>query len=402
VLFAGAPARSAISEGIGDTPPSAVVMISLDGVRPSEVTPELLPSLVELAGRGTRAERLIPEFPSNTFPNHVSLVTGVAPERHGIVDNTFIDPSRGRFEKRDIPNWIEVQPLWSLLAERGIVSASFYWVGSEGGWGERGGPRYWRPFESDTPEREKVEQILAWLDLPFADRPRFVTSWFHGADHAGHVHGPGSPQVAEQLRAQNAAVESLVAGVRARGLWQTTTLLFVSDHGMASASHRVDLGSALRAAGVSATVIGIGGAASVYLEASDLARGVEVARRLGLSAWPRADAPPRLRVRNPRFGDIVVVAPIGTAIIRQGLTLKGFHGYLPEVPEMSAMLVAAGRRVPAGATLPAIRNVDVAPTVLSLLGVPVPDWMEGTPIAAFEPRISRPASGAEPKKRRSK
>ena len=406
LLFDGAAAGSAHSAAVDDTPASAVVMISMDGVRPSEVAPELLPSLVELAERGARAERLIPEFPTNTFPNHVTLVTGVAPERHGIVDNAFIDPILGSFEKREIPAWIEVQPLWSLLADRGMVSASFYWVGSEGDWRDRGGPRYWRPFSSETPEREKVEQILEWLDLPPADRPRLVTSWFRGADHAGHVYGPGSPQVAEQLRAQNAAVESLVAGVRARGLWRSTTLIFVSDHGMTSASRRVDLGSALREAGVSATVIGIGGTASVYLGApapgaADRARSVEVARGLGLSAWTRAEAPSGLRVGHRRFGDVVVVAPVGTAIVREGLTLEGFHGYPPAAPEMSAILVAAGRRVPAGVILPPIRSVDVAPTVLSLLGIPAPAWMEGTPIAAFEPETPKAMSAgskASPKR----
>jgi len=179
-----------------------VILISMDGTRPADVTPELLPSLVALSERGARAARLIPSFPSNTFPNHVTLVTGVAPERHGLVDNAFIDPERGFFDKRDIASWIEVEPLWSLLAERGIVSASYYWVGSEGKWPGGHAPAYWQPFSNKTPEREKVDQILAWLDLPEPERPHFVTSWFHGADHAAHVHGPGTPEVAASLRAQ--------------------------------------------------------------------------------------------------------------------------------------------------------------------------------------------------------
>jgi arylsulfatase A-like enzyme len=296
------------------------------------------------------------------------------------------------FEKREIPTWIQVAPIWSLLAERGIPSAALYWVGSEGSWRGRGGPRYWRPFSSATREEEKVEQILAWLDLPPEERPQLITSWFHGADHAGHVHGPGAPQVAEVLREQDKAISSLVAGLDARELWGSTTLIFVSDHGMTTATRRVDLGSRLRDAGIAARVLGIGGFASVYVESAARARGVEVARGLGLSAWIREEAPESLRVRHPRFGDVVVVAPLGTAIVREGLVLTGFHGYPPELPEMSAIMLAAGRRVPSGLKLSAVRSVDIAPTVLSLLDTPVPEWMEGRPIAAFLPRTSRSRS----------
>ena len=172
----------------------------MDGTRPADVAAGRLASLSRLAERGAVAEKLLPSFPSNTFPNHVTLVTGVAPERHGIVDNTFFDPERGLFEKQDIPSWIEVEPIWSLVARAGILSASFYWVGSEGEWPGGAGPRYWKPFSGRTGEKEKVEQILAWLDLPEPERPHLITSWFHGADHASHAHGPDSEEVVRSLK----------------------------------------------------------------------------------------------------------------------------------------------------------------------------------------------------------
>jgi predicted AlkP superfamily pyrophosphatase or phosphodiesterase len=363
-----------------------VVMISLDGTRPADVTPELLPSLIALAERGARAEALIPSFPTNTFPNHVTLVTGVAPERHGLVDNVFVDPERGAFERQEIPTWIEVEPLWSQVERRGLLSASFYWVGSEGAWPGGASPRYWRPFSGETGEREKVDQILAWLDLPAEQRPRLITSWFHGADHPAHVHGPGTPEVAKSLRAQNVAIAALIAGLDTRAWWDSLTLLFVSDHGMVTAPHRVDAGTVLTGAGIAARVTGIGGFANVYLRrpGSEVAsRAVSVLRGTGLSAWERDAAPAALRVQHRRFGDVVVTAPIGTAIVYAGLELTGFHGYAPEAPEMAAVLIAAGRGVPSGLVLPPIRNVDVAPTVLALLGLPVPAWMEGTPVEAL-------------------
>ena len=362
-----------------DLPPT-VLMISLDGTRPADLTADRLPAVVELAARGGRAERLIPSFPSNTFPNHVTLVTGVAPERHGIVDNAFVDPSRGLFLKQDIPEWIEIEPLWSIAARHGIVSASFYWVGSEGDWPGGAGPRYWEPFSSKTGETEKVEKILDWLDLPEPERPHLITAWFHGADHESHLHGPDSTAVEKSLRGQNAALEVLLAGIAERDLWSSTSLLLVSDHGMMVPERRVDLGAALSGAGLDARVIGIGGFVSVRVEQAQAARAVEIARGLGLSAWRREQAPASLRVANPRFGPVVVVAPRDTAVVYEGLVLTGFHGHPPDVPEMAAVLVAAGRGIAVGARLPAVLNVDVAPTVLALLGLEIPAWMEGRPI----------------------
>jgi hypothetical protein len=156
---------------------------------------------------------------------------------------------------------------------------------------------------------------------------------------------------------------------------------------------RVDLGAALDEAGVVARVIGIGGFVSVRVQASEAARAVEVAREQGLSAWRREEAPASLRLSHVRFGPVVAVAPRGTAVVYEGLVLTGFHGHDPEQPEMSGVLVAAGRRIAIGARLGAVRSVDVAPTVLDLLGVEVPEWMEGRPIegllAAVEEREAK-------------
>jgi hypothetical protein len=148
----------------------------------------------------------------------------------------------------------------------------------------------------------------------------------------------------------------------------------------------VDLGGELEGAGIKARVIGIGGFASVRVEEEDAGKAVRIAKGLGLAAWRRADAPAWLRVANPRFGPVVAMAPRGTAIVYRGLVLTGFHGHSPDVPEMAAILVAAGRGVAPGTRLPEIRNVDVAPTVLRLLDVAVPGWMEGRPIPGLSER----------------
>ncbi len=383
-----------------ETPPS-VILISLDGTRPADLEGADLPTFAALRGRGAWASRLTPVFPSNTFPNHVTLVTGVVPDVHGIVNNDFVDPERGEFHKAADPSWLLAEPLWSIAAQSGVVSASYFWVGSEGPWRSGRGPRYWMPFDDGVSEKEKVRQILAWLSGP-EPRPRLITVWFHGADGIAHKAGPETPSVRESLRDQDAVLGQLVAGLDASGAFAHTTLLIVSDHGMAPVRRRVDLAAALRKAGVEASVLGAGGMATVVLEkdgrAKFLDRTLEVARGLGLSAWPREQTPSELRARNPRFGDVVVVAPIGLAIQSSRMPpMSGAHGYLPQEPEMGALLLAVGRGASAGAALGEQRSLDVAPTVLALLGLAVPDSMEGRPIARLIPEQAGGAAPAQEK-----
>jgi predicted AlkP superfamily pyrophosphatase or phosphodiesterase len=346
-----------------------------------------------------------------TFPNHVTLVTGVGPNRHGIVNNVFLDPERGLYRYDSDPSWIEVEPLWSLAARNGVVCAAFHWVGSEGKWTSGFGPRHWRDFDASVPEIEKVEQIFAWLDLADPqERPRLITSWFRGIDHAGHRYGPDSRQVAQALRRQDQALARLLRGLESRDLLGTTTLLLVSDHGITSVERVVDLQGALQRQNVHARVLGGGGfgMVSVAAEENSAERVVEIARRLGLEAYRRSAAPPPLRFTHPRFGDVIVLAPVGTAIARRegfsgfasrvadGLlanlgarprTLRGAHGYSPDVPSMGGLFAAAGRGVRPGTRLGTLRSLDVAPTVLALLDLPVPEWMEGRPIAEIVPGL---------------
>ncbi len=376
----------------GEVAPPTVIMISLDGTRPIDVDRATLPSLVELAEGGVRARGLVPATPSNTFPSHVTLVTGVSPDRHGLVNNFFIDPERGPFKKRDIPTWIEVEPLWSWLEARGVATASYHWVGSEGEWPGGRAPTHWRRFSASTRPLKKVETILGWLDeVEASRRPRFITSWFPGADHVAHRDGPGSPTARIALAKQDEAFAALRDGLRARGAWATTTLIVVSDHGMAAAERLLDFDAVLEGVGIRARVSGLGGFANVYL-----ARGLDAVERGEASSkiaeLARQSGVEAIRVgaeggafSHRRFGDLVLRAPLGTAFCRPGLPAGGFHGYDSELEPMHGLFIASGRGVAAGSRIGVVRSVDVAPTVLALLGFEAPTWMAGEPIGLLSP-----------------
>lgn len=394
--------------------PPTVILISLDGTRPADVAE--LPLFRRIARQGAVADGLAPVFPANTFPNHVTLVTGVVPDRHGIVNNVFRDPERGLHRYADDPTWLEAPPLWALLDRAGIPSASYHWVGSQGAWRDGHGPRHWERFDPRVPAARKVDRVLEWVDLADpAERPRLVTVWLPGADSSGHRHGPGARQSAAALAKQEKALTRLVEGLEARGLLGSTTLLLVSDHGMARVERTVDLEAELADAGVRANVIGGGGFATVRLgrgagqrrpaeRRAAVRRAVEVAHKLGLDAWARGETPREWPTGNPRYGDLVVMAPVGTAIVdgrralaapaaALGLGLQGSHGHDPAAPEMAGIFLALGRGVAPGARLGRVRALDVAPTVLALLGQPQPGAMPGRPIP-LEPRAAgreRPA-----------
>ncbi len=401
--------RVAATASVADPPPTpqdrapTVVLISLDGTRPADVTAARLPSLVALGGAGARAEALVPIDPTNTFPSHVSLATGVRPDVHRLVNNTFIDRERGRFT-RDAPNtWIESEPIWSIAERHGVRAAAYFWVGSEGPWQGGPGPSQTRRFSSRTSEKTKVNRILSWLAIEDpAERPRLILSWFHGADHASHEHGPDSEDVTRSLAPQDREIARLVREMEARGLFASTTLIFVSDHGMVRAPRRLDLSRALRAAGLRPSVLGIGGFASLVFEAGEksdtaLARAVEVARAEGLEAWQREQAPAEWHVADPRFGDIVVRAPIGLALVGPSTNIEGFHGYDAREPSMAGLLVARGRGVRPGTRLGRVSALAIAPTVLSLLGLPIPEQMKVPAIPELLVGISGADAATAPK-----
>src|SRR6266849_2956773 len=158
-----------------------VVLVSLDGFRYDYPTKYGAKNLLAMAARGASApDGMIPSYPSVTFPNHYSIVTGLYPEHHGIVANTFYDPARKeRYSYADPKtngdgSWYGGTPLWVLAEQQGMRSASFFWPGSEAEiQGKR--PSYYLHYDDKFPDEKRVEQVLAWLHLPPEQRPHFIT-----------------------------------------------------------------------------------------------------------------------------------------------------------------------------------------------------------------------------------
>ncbi|MDX1626131.1 MAG: ectonucleotide pyrophosphatase/phosphodiesterase [Wenzhouxiangellaceae bacterium] len=222
-----------------DAPP--LLLISIDGFRHDYLDRESLPTLERLAREGLRAESLQHIFPTKTFATHYALVTGLHAENTGVVANRMWDPERrstfslGDREAVSDGYWYDGEPIWNTVERAGGIAATYFWPGSEARiQGRR--PTIWMPYAGDTPHDERVDQVLAWLDLPADRRPDFLTLYFSVVDSVGHDHGPDHPRTAEAMREVDRALGRLVAGLERRGLLGEMHLLVTSDHGMADVS----------------------------------------------------------------------------------------------------------------------------------------------------------------------
>ena len=200
-----------------------LILVSVDGMHPDYLQRGLTPTLQDLADRGVRAESMRPSFPTLTFPNHYTLVTGLRPDRNGIVNNTMEDariPDQrfslsNREAVMDARWWDQAVPLWTSLRRSGQQAATMFWPGSEAPiHGHH--PDYWHPFDAKMSTDARVDSVLGWLDLPAAKRPRLMTLYFEGVDSAGHRYGPDSEQVNTELKVVDAAIARLLEGLDKR------------------------------------------------------------------------------------------------------------------------------------------------------------------------------------------
>lgn len=377
-----------------------VIVLSWDGVRHDYLDRAHFPALKRIERQGIRAERLNPVFPSNTFPNHVALATGTHADRHGIVNNVFRDSKRGLYSYSKEADWIDAEPIWSAAERQGVRAATFFWVGSETDWHGTGATLRRTPFDADIGEAEKVDQVLAWLDLPAAQRPGLIMTWWHGTDGVGHMKGPSHPGIVDQLADQDSHLGRLLAGIDDRDIWDHTTLMIVSDHGMTEVDQVIEVSGPLKIAGIDADVILAGATATVFLkDPTTLLEALRVLRQIPeVVVYAADDLPAELRIRHPsRNGDLMLITTPPRTFFQPGLLRSagvylagilldwkaGMHGYASDHPDMGAILLAMGRGVPKGVRIGPVDSIQVAATIAKLLGIDPPAQAEGPPIPEF-------------------
>ncbi|QHL90650.1 alkaline phosphatase family protein [Sphingomonas changnyeongensis] len=364
------------------------ILISVDGFRPDYLERGVTPVLSRLARQGATGP-MRPAFPSKTFPNHWTLVTGLRPDRHGIVANVMEDARRPDEQftmASDDPFWWnEAEPIWVAAERAGVRTATMFWPGSNVGWGgtkpaaryapvESGSrPADWVQFNQAVTGVQRVNAVLDWLRRPPAIRPGFITLYFDTVDTAGHEFGPDDPRTNAAIAALDRDIGLLIDGLARLGA--RANLVIVADHGMAATSSarvialdRIVDPSLYRLveAGPYASFVPAAGREAA-LEAALLAPHPH------MQCWRKGDVPARLGYgRHPRVPPYLCLADSGWTIVRTAPTESwtgGAHGYAQDAPDMAALFIGHGPAFRRGTRLSGFDNVAVYPLIARLLGI---------------------------------
>jgi ectonucleotide pyrophosphatase/phosphodiesterase family protein 5 len=377
LALCGVPTQQACAQPPANATP--LILISIDGFRADYLDRGLSPNLLKLAQDGVRAKAMRPAFPSITFPNHFTIVTGLYPDHHGIIDNTFEDaalPGKFHMSTTDEAWWAGATPIWISAEQQGVRTATEFWPGSEVSFhGIR--PEHWEHFDHAKSGDARVDSLLAWLDLPAAERPHFLTLYFDIVDGAGHLGGPDSPQVDQAIAKTDASIGHLLDGLRMRHI--DADLIVLADHGMIATSPQRTI--------VLDDLVDLKAARPVFIDAVagfDITPGPagEEAQTALLRPQPhmscsrKQDLPARLHYgTNARIPAIICLAEPGylietrARIAEQRSPLLGEHGYDPATPEMAALFIADGPDFRRHLLIEPFDNVDVYPLMVKLLGI---------------------------------
>lgn len=377
-----APSEAVKPVAVATASAPTVILISIDGFRPDYLSRGLTPNLSRLAAEGAYGP-MKPSFPTVTFPNHYTVVTGLHPDHHGIVGNNMVDEELGRFSLgnaaavTDRRWWDDGEPIWVTAENAGIKTGTMFWPGSEAAIrGVR--PSHWVKFDQSMGGNARVDQLLAWLDLPEAERPVLNTLYFDIVDTQGHRFGPDSEEVNAAMTDTDASIGYLLQGLEARGLDDNAVIIIVSDHGMIGTSpeRAITLDDYVNVEDISIVYSGPVAFLNAREGKNDAVAAGLVGKHERMECWDKANIPARLVLgSHKRVSDFVCMAEDGWLIATNARPVRsagGAHGYDNELANMQAIFIAHGAGVVAGRQLQNIDSVDVQPLLGRLLGIEVP------------------------------
>ncbi len=365
-----------------------LILVSFDGVRYDYPSLTQTPALDQIEENGIKANGLKTSFPSKTFPNHLSIVTGLFPENHGIIANRIYDDTTNKFytlggNAVTESKWYQGEPIWVTAEKQGLKTATFFWPGSEAKInGFR--PTYYKAYEHQFSYEKRVEQILDWLDLSDDKRPQFLTLYFDEPDSSGHRYGPASSEALIALENVDKQLLNLLQGIKSRNLEDKVNLMVVSDHGMTSLSRDkvlflddyIDMDN-VKIIDYSA-VVAIrpreGETESVYQKLKDVHPHMQVYRK--------GEIPEKYHYNNYKFiQPIIGVLDLGWSATTHSsfdshtnYPSKGSHGFDPDNQEMNAIFYATGPAFKKGVQLSVIQNTNLYELMCAILKItPAPN-----------------------------
>jgi alkaline phosphatase D len=362
-----------------------VLLVSLDGFRWDYSQLYSTPNLNKIATEGVKADRLIPSFPTVTFPNHYTIATGLYPDHHGLIDNNFLAPDLGlsyRMSDRaavENPSFYGGEPIWITAEKQGAKAASFFWVGSEAPVGGRH-PTYWKKYDGTVGYEARIDTVIKWFGYPEEKRPELVTLYFDEPDATSHRFGPVSPQTERVVERLDSLIGVLRFKLSALPFSKRINLILLSDHGMGAISR--DRYINLKEIVPDRMISSVSGGNPVYLINAREGKTDSVLLLLngkkGLKAWTKSDVPARLHFgSNSRVPQIVVLADSSWSLgIRPDPSSirGGAHGYDNADSDMFAIFYASGPAFKKNYRFHELNNTDIYGMICRILNLrPAPN-----------------------------
>jgi predicted AlkP superfamily pyrophosphatase or phosphodiesterase len=369
--------------------PNKTILISFDGFRHDYFQRASTPHFDTLAANGVAAEGLIPVFPSSTFPNHYTTVTGLYPENSGLVGNTMYDPKWDKWyrisDREAVENgqWYGGEPIWNTFEKQGLRTGTMFWVGSEADI-QGMHPTHWKSYDESMPFKSRVDTVVKWLTAPKGKAVDFATLYFNEPDHVGHAYGPDSDSVRVQVERADEIMGYLKEKLQAQQLWENSNIVVLSDHGMVevTADKIIRLDNIIDMDQVERTIWGAltmiqpvdGQTEQLYQSLKAEAEHYDV--------YKKADIPERYHLKNSRrVSDIVMIADLGYTILDEDYEddfieslPRGSHGYDNQQKAMQSIFMARGPAFHSGASVDAFQNVHIYELLNELMGTtPAPN-----------------------------
>jgi len=368
------------SSPYAQSPKPYVVMLSMDGFRWDY--PDLCPTpnLDRIAAQGVKAQSIQPSFPSKTFANHYTMATGLYPDHHGLVENNFYDPATGKHysisdrQAVEDPAFYGGEPIWVTAEKNGIISASFFWVGSEAPVkGIR--PTYWKKYDHEFPFEQRIDTVIYWLSLPEEKRPHLITWYINEPDGIGHGEGPGGEGTWKMVAYLDSLLGVFLDKIEALPVAGKVNIIITSDHGMGPTSpdrcinlkEYVDITWFDEIEGYSPNLT-----FKVKNEFADTAWKA-LSEIPHVTVWKHGEVPDSLHYGlNPRTLDFILVADSAWQFSLTGKIPRsaGAHGYNPYNTDMHAIFYAKGPAFKVGYQHPTFENINLYPLICHILNIP--------------------------------
>lgn len=359
-------------------PSTPLILISIDGFRWDYFDKVETPNFDRLIANGSKADGLKTSYPSKTFPNHISIVTGNYPSNHGIISNYFYDADfdeyfyigAGSTAAQD-GKWIDAEPIWVTIEKQAKRAMIMFWPMSDAEiMGIR--PSKYYVYNEDPTNLDRMDQILSWLLHTGNARPSFLASYFSVVDSKGHSYGPDGDETIEAIRVVDKAIGHLIDGLEAQNILNEVNIMIVSDHGMTETPDTKVINIADYINLDDVVTVGGGPFMEIRPNEGKLESVYQALQNIdNTQVFKKEDIPDKFNYKNNnRIEPILLLADEHWSIMTPGRTpIAGSHGYDPDYQSMNGIFIAHGPAFKSGFSGPEIHNIHLYEMMCKILGV---------------------------------